>query len=1795
MLEVKTPTGDVALAVHDSVLAGEDLNLLPSSDTTFFGTTLAHGRILAETGSVTASAGDNFNLPTGASIEAASQVTIRGGQMSDAPDDPDPVGSILTLAGTVQGSAVEIYGGSNLDYFDLINPNGIDAATTLTGNAGDDRFFIPVVPEDMIVNGGDGANRYYISSNAARSLFVSNGVYDDSGDDLAFPFSAPRLSSGTLTGIAANLTINTGDGGNGGSRDAIYLSTAGSSAALTDGVVTDSQVTGLGMTGSIDYTTTANGGVSLLLKLGEYNDQLQVDGAGANTQVFVFGGNGNDTVNVGTANTDLSAISGIVAFFGEGGSGDTLNVNGIATPPASGEVNPNQLTAIALTGLGSGTNRLVATHNDLFGAGYTIKNIDLVSSSLQAAQLTLDKITAFAGQLQAPTRNIDTYLANSLSAVTRNALFGYQPGDEVVYRVNTTPVAGLTDDSVYYVSEVDSTSVTLVASLDDLGNAIAVPLSSIGETKQVTLAHFDSENRVVINVTPTIDFAGNEIITDNKIVFAGNHNLTTGQAVVYRIVSGNAPIGGLTEGQVYYVIDVDATSIRLAASLANAQSDIPVPLLSPSDGTPDTLSPLAAVSFDPLSSVQNNQITFVGNHELVDLQEVVYQAGNGNDPISPLTEGQHVWVITVNATTIQLASSLEDAQSKTFITLDPIGSTGLQHSLTPAPTAASFDPSSLHVQNDQISFATDHNLTDGQQVIYHTGNGNAPIGGLIDGQRYYVEYVDARTIRLNILVTDGAVTGAADNGGGLIRIETASTANLATGEQVSIAGVTGTTEANGTWTITVVDPTHFDLQGSTFANAYSAGGTVFTKAVIHLDSQMTAALLPVVTTPLSTLLAQDLNQLIDGPLVYDAQRFAGVALRPETSQLVSQYPQGNPVLNRLLLEDAYPLGLPRIASLSPELPAAVYYAQRFINRNGDQTVTSTVENVNVHLTDLVVTGAADNGSGLIRITVASSADLEDGVQVSIAGVTGTTEANGTWTINKVDATHFDLQGSTFTNTYSTGGTVLTALQVDSTFGGNTSVDGGTNTTITLGSSLSGLHPAAPQRVGFINGTVSLAAANIVLDDSGNDQRTTGTLESDRVTGLMPGTVTFSGTLSTTIKLGANDDTFYVPATAAGQSVRLETGGGYDSVYVGTRAGAETTGTLAELQGSLFIDGGALLSGVNRLFLNDQDTIAPQTYTVTNDYDWNLNTNDANTIDTTTITRAEMVIVQYSREETVALSGGSGGNEIDIQSTHREQSTDGSTSSTFTVNTGSGGDSITLGAPVGTGGPFSMDGFQQDVVAPNFVTVDGLPPSRRGIPVLINSQGGHDTVEIRDTASTTPTSLAFTQTQFRDLFPADPDAAFDSANVFFAVFGEDPLDRPFTTVVLAQDEQRPVNISIRESLDQALRLSGQNLQLEVSLGSVNNSAASFTPSSSSVQNNQIIFAASPNLTEGQAVTYHKGDDNGSFGLDDGQIYYVKLTGNPNAIQLALTPGGSVISLSTPASGSAEDRLLPVGNVVQLTSAAYESDIIVNAGDGNDAFNIENGVRMTNGHTLQLNGGGGDDTTYVDFNGVSVIDRGNLAQTVTNVTFSRDDVDSGLPGHSPLLPGTYYVETQWSGSQWQFRLVDSAGVPVAVADLGDATGLLADWQNISALPVVGTPDAEHKHPLVSRFDTHRGFVIDFSGQYLPTGNTIVGAVRLELTDDSVGQVNGLTVAKRGILAQTVTDVTFSADDVTTGHGLTPGTYYVETQWDAATDWQFRVVDGESGNAAELANLGGTGFTADWQNIRDVTSAVGRTPCV
>ncbi len=64
----------------------------------------------------------------------------------------------------------------------------------------------------------------------------------------------------------------------------------------------------------------------------------------------------------------------------------------------------------------------------------------------------------------------------------------------------------------------------------------------------------------------------------------------------------------------------------------------------------------------------------------------------------------------------------------------------------------------------------------------------------------------------------------------------------------------------------------------------------------------------------------DLNRIVSGPLIYEARRFEGVDLQPETQELLSRKAHKSDVaaLNLLLLEDAYPRHLQQPRYDNPE-------------------------------------------------------------------------------------------------------------------------------------------------------------------------------------------------------------------------------------------------------------------------------------------------------------------------------------------------------------------------------------------------------------------------------------------------------------------------------------------------------------------------------------------------------------------------------------------------------------------------------------------------------------------------------------------------------------------------------------------------------------------------------------------------------------------------------------------------------------------------------------------------------------
>lgn len=98
-----------------------------------------------------------------------------------------------------------------------------------------------------------------------------------------------------------------------------------------------------------------------------------------------------------------------------------------------------------------------------------------------------------------------------------------------------------------------------------------------------------------------------------------------------------------------------------------------------------------------------------------------------------------------------------------------------------------------------------------------------------------------------IAPTPLTITGAANNGSGAIRLTLSAESNanftILGQNTIEVYGVQGTVEANGNWSFTVVDSTHIDLIGSSFAHAYTGGGQIggsLDALTLSLDAYATA-------------------------------------------------------------------------------------------------------------------------------------------------------------------------------------------------------------------------------------------------------------------------------------------------------------------------------------------------------------------------------------------------------------------------------------------------------------------------------------------------------------------------------------------------------------------------------------------------------------------------------------------------------------------------------------------------------------------------------------------------------------------------------------------------------------------------------------------------------------------------------------------------------------------------------------------------------------------------------------------
>jgi hypothetical protein len=396
------------------------------------------------------------------------------------------------------------------------------------------------------------------------------------------------------------------------------------------------------------------------------SDRLSVAGA-----VRVTGGNGSDSVTI-EADGSVAKASGI----------DLKGVDAIDLSPG--------LDAAALN----------VGFNAALGLNTVAFNFD-AATALSNTALPFDAASLLVG-FNASALNT---IANSFDALNNVntvqsqitlASHGLTTGDAVVYEPSAgTEIGGLDAGSVYYVVVVDANTVQLAATKAG-ATAVTPSIISLDSVGAGTQEFTSSDDRIGITA----------------------HGFESGDAVVYR-PGAETEIGGLDAGVTYFVVKLDANTIKLAASKADATAVTPVTLDLTSAGT-------GSQNFFK----SDDKLTVTG-HGFATGDSVVYVPGAGTE-VGGLDAGTVYYVVALDANTIQLASSKANAQALTPVVLD----------LSDAGTGTQ---SFVQVE-DQIRILG-HGLSTGDSLVYAPGAGGA-IGGLSAGTVYYVVAVDADNIQL---------------------------------------------------------------------------------------------------------------------------------------------------------------------------------------------------------------------------------------------------------------------------------------------------------------------------------------------------------------------------------------------------------------------------------------------------------------------------------------------------------------------------------------------------------------------------------------------------------------------------------------------------------------------------------------------------------------------------------------------------------------------------------------------------------------------------------------------------------------------------------------------------------------------------------------------------------------------------------------------------------------------------------------------------------------------------------------
>ncbi len=376
---------------------------------------------------------------------------------------------------------------------------------------------------------------------------------------------------------------------------------------------------------SSSFQLASGGSTISIASVGTSNDDYFLNISSVPTTYTVGAVSGASTTDVLQINQSWS--NGDEVIFSKG-TASLLNTT--LTDATVYTVNSRTASSLKLLPLGGTVAATYSFGADLTGSSLTL--IDTLTTSRSPSTVDLGN-------------NYITY-SNS-----------FTNGQAIKYSTTGTPIAPLINNGAYYVTQRDSSGFKLASSYELATAGSAIDLTTATSSFVISFSSDPATSNVSIG----------SILPSNTISLSTSASGISIDTIL-KYTNTSDPIGGLTSGNSYYVVNKSGNNIQLSTSSGGSV----IAITAPTTASNSSFALYSAISFDAtstgvvtLASSGSDVLRTTANHLYSTGDSLVYSSSGSG--LSGLSSGNTYYVIKVSDTDFKLASSRENALAGTAI------------------------------------------------------------------------------------------------------------------------------------------------------------------------------------------------------------------------------------------------------------------------------------------------------------------------------------------------------------------------------------------------------------------------------------------------------------------------------------------------------------------------------------------------------------------------------------------------------------------------------------------------------------------------------------------------------------------------------------------------------------------------------------------------------------------------------------------------------------------------------------------------------------------------------------------------------------------------------------------------------------------------------------------------------------------------------------------------------------------------------------------------------------------------